>query len=474
MRELFPDALIAVVGVHDDRGGWNADLAEYAEHFDAVTMHPYEPPKCRAQEWGGGDHEKSAVAAWGEGSIRKLRAHARSTMGDLILNKQIWLTEFNVGGGSGCGGAPDVITAGGAMLGLFWAGYVLAAIDMYDSDTPVRGLMYHLFDWQEGCDAGPDHKACWGKDSQLVTLPRRGFHDSRAAKVGGAGQIFAHVSAVALRGEASRMRRVPLSSNQCGNILPVSPDHQGELGCLVAAAFDSPTAAGVSFVVLNRCVHEVSTTFEAADLLRLPPGALSWQLTTTVYSADDAGGFVPLPADTSVLPWSEGPLSPTVVESELSPDELSVPITLERLSLTIATFSALVRYPVSPPSPPSPPPPYPRPPWPLPEMPPPPHSPTALHFHRVSSAGTAECSRCLSGVVRGEAPSASASAATGAAAAAATAAAPPPRGRLPGRPACRLKRPHARAVRVPSPSAARGANCHANPKSMIFSAPSAW
>ena len=375
MRELFPDALIAVVGVHDDRGGWNADLAEYAEHFDAVTMHPYEPPKCRAQEWGGGDHEKSAVAAWGEGSIRKLRAHARSTMGDLILNKQIWLTEFNVGGGSGCGGAPDVITAGGAMLGLFWAGYVLAAIDMYDSDTPVRGLMYHLFDWQEGCDAGPDHKACWGKDSQLVTLPRRGFHDSRAAKVGGAGQIFAHVSAVALRGEASRMRRVPLSSNQCGNILPVSPDHQGELGCLVAAAFDSPTAAGVSFVVLNRCVHEVSTTFEAADLLRLPPGALSWQLTTTVYSADDAGGFVPLPADTSVLPWSEGPLSPTVVESELSPDELSVPITLERLSLTIATFSALVRYPVSPPSPPSPPPPYPRPPWPLPEMPPPPHSP---------------------------------------------------------------------------------------------------
>ena len=373
VRELFPDALIAVVGTHDNRGGWNTDLAEYAEHFDAVTMHPYAPPKRDAQEWGGGDHEKSAVAAWGEGSIRKLRAHARSTMGD--LNTQIWLTEFNVGGGSGGSGAPDVISHGGAMLGLFWAGYVLAAIDMYDSDTPVRGLMYHLFDWQEDCDAGSDHKDCWGKGSQLVTLPPRDHADSRAAQIGGAGQIFAHVSAVALRGKASRMRRVPLSSHQCGNILPVSPDHQGELGCLAAAAFDSPTSAGVSFVVLNRCVHAVSTRFEAADVLRLPPGARSWQLTTTVYSADDAGGFVPLPADTSVVPWPEGPLSPTVVDSELGPDELSVPITLERLSLTIATFSALVRYPVSPPSPPSPPPPSPRPPWPLPGMPPPPHSP---------------------------------------------------------------------------------------------------
>ena len=376
VRELFPDALIAVVGTHDNRGGWNTDLAEYAEHFDAVTMHPYEPQKCAAQAWGGGDQEKSAVAAWGEGSIRKLRAQARSAMGD--LNKQIWLTEFNVGGGSSCGGAPDVTPAGGAMLGLFWAGYVLAAIDMYDSDTPVRGLMYHLFDWQEDCNVGSDHNDCWGKGSHLVTLPPRDHADSHAAQIGGAGQIFAHVSAVALRGEASRMRRVPLSSHQCGNILPVNPSRQGELGCLVAAAFDSPTSAGVSFVVLNRCVHAVSTTFEAGDLLRLPTGAISWQLTTTVYSADDTGGFVPLPADTSVLPWPEGPLSPTVVDSELGQDELSVPTTLERLSLTVATFSVLVRYPVSPPSPPSAPPPSPRSLWPSPGMPPPPRSPPHL------------------------------------------------------------------------------------------------
>ena len=375
VRKLFPDALIAVVGVHDTRGSWNSDLAEYAEYFDAVTMHPYEPTECAAQEWGGGDNEKSAVAAWGEGHIRQLRAHARSSMGH--MNKQIWLTEFNVGWD--CTGIPDVVSSGGAMLGLFWAGYVLAAIDTYNSDTPIRGLMYHIFEWQEDCDAGPEHLDCWGKGSQLVTLPPR--ESARAVQVGGPGQIFAHVSAVALRGETSRMRRVPLSSNQCGNILPVAPSDQGTLGCLSAAAFDSPTSATVSFVVLNRCVHDVNTSFEAAHLLRLPLGAQSWQLTTTAYSADDAGGFVPLPEDTSVLPWPDGPLSPTVTESEVGPDELSVQVTLERLSLTIATFSALVRYPIPPPSPPTHlPPPPPSPPHSPPSQPAP-HSPPHVPTH---------------------------------------------------------------------------------------------
>ena len=61
VRELFPGALISVSGHHADQR-WNAGLAEYADHFDAVSLHVYSPVQCDLDLHGPGLNQYSALA----------------------------------------------------------------------------------------------------------------------------------------------------------------------------------------------------------------------------------------------------------------------------------------------------------------------------------------------------------------------------------------------------------------------------
>ena len=314
-----------------------------------------------------------AVAAWGEHAHQQLRKQLQS----VLSKKTIWLTEFNLGERDGCGGTPfPQARKHGAVAGIFWAGHVLAAIDSYGASTPLRALNYHLFSHQRACRAGARRDtACWGVNESLVHLPPRERSTRSPVHVNGAGQIFAHVNAVALRGHpGQQMRRVrPARGSSCDHHL--SFDYVGEKRrwthrdgfgrkvymenrfpltheagtsrCLLAAVFDSVTTPNASFVVLNRCTRGIRVSLRAAEMLRgrLPPGAQNWSLVATTYLADDPGALVGLPGDLHedpfVFPWRTGPLSPTVnVNTELRHDELDqYTFILRAVSLTIASYS---------------------------------------------------------------------------------------------------------------------------------------
>ena len=367
VRELFPAALISVAGRHADQR-WNAGLAEYADHFDAVSLRVYSPIQCDLDLLGPGLNQYSAVAAWGEHANIQTRKQLQS-----VLDKPIWLSEIELGDHHGCARTPFAhLRKDGAIPGIFWAGHVLAAINSYDASTPLRALNYHLFSHQRACRAGARHDtACWGVNESLVHLPPRERSKTSPVHVNGAGQILAHVNAVALRAHpGQQMRRVRRPLNlSCGSLnfgcvgekrrctpsdnpgrgiysgFPLGQG-AGSARCLQAAVFDSTTKPNASFVVLNRCTHSIEATLGAAEMLRgrLPQASRRWRLVATTYLADDPGALVGLPDDLHedpfVFPWRTGPLSPEVNATELHHDDLDRhTVVLQAVSLTIATFS---------------------------------------------------------------------------------------------------------------------------------------
>ena len=364
IRQVFPRAKIGVV-LGDL--GWKLALARRPDLFDAVVSHDYGPNYCSLgrhsdQEPDGvgrsltDEQWVSTIASWGS---RRIVHQAE------FLGKDVWVTEFGFGNNN-CGRALAHLDAG-ALRGVHWLSWVLAAIDKYGVTQGVRMLNYMVFSnqWDPNSD----------RMTSMVSLPSGdavpGYPES--AQVNGVAQIFAHVAGVALRQERAYMRRVDMS--HCDTM--VDPDHRSSTGdpvpCLQAAAFGASRVLAHSFVsvvVTNICWHGTDAHLDLAAVLTEEvalKGRLGWELTITQYDILDPGGWMPLHAiDTSGLPWKGGPLTPTVSKRALDerwePD--TVEIRLRAHTVTIATIRlpnavlppGMPPVPPSQPSPPSPPP----------------------------------------------------------------------------------------------------------------------
>ena len=366
IRQVFPRAKIGVV---IGNLGWKLALARRPDLFDAVVSHDYGPNYCSLGRHSDREPDGvgrsltdeqwvSTIASWGS---RRIVRQAE------FLGKDVWITEFGFGDNN-CGRALAHLDAG-ALRGVHWLSWVLAAIDKYGVTQGVRMLNYMVFSnqWTLKSD----------RMTSMVSLPSGdavpGYPES--AQVNGVAQIFAHVAGVALRQERAHMRRVDMS--HCDTM--VDPDHRSSTGdrlpCLQAAAFGASRVLAHSFVsvvVTNICWHGTDAHLDLAALLTEEvalKGRLGWELTTTQYDILDPGGWMPLHAiDTSGLPWKGGPLTPTVSKRALDerwePD--TVEIRLRAHTVTIATIRLpnAVLPPGMPPVPPSPPLPIPSPPSP--------------------------------------------------------------------------------------------------------------
>ena len=365
IRQVFPKAKIGVV---TGDLGWKLALDRRPDLFDAVISHDYGPNYCslgrRSDPEPDGvgrsltdEQWVSTIASWGSRRI----VHQDHS----FLGKDVWITEFGFGNND-CGRALAHLDAG-ALRGVHWLSWVLAAIDKYGGTQGVRMLNYMVFSnqWDPVSD----------RTTSMVSLPSGdtvpGYPES--AQVNGVSQIFAHVAGVALRQERAHMRRVDMS--HCDTM--ADPDHRSGTGdrlpCLQAAAFGASRVLADSFVsvvVTNICWHGTDAHLDLATLLTEEvalKGRLGWELTTTQYDILDPGGWMPLHAiDTSGLPWKGGPLTPTVskraLDEKWEPD--TVEIRLRAHTVTIATIRLpnaglppnMPPVPLSPPSPPTSPP----------------------------------------------------------------------------------------------------------------------
>lgn len=367
IRQVFPKAKIAVVV---GSLGWKLALARRPDLFDAVVSHDYGPNYCslgRAydrepdsvgrsltdEEW------VSTIASWG----RRRIVHQT----DSFIGKDVWVTEFGFGNNN-CGRALAHLDAG-ALRGVHWLSWVLAAVDKYGITQGVRMLNYMVFSnqWSPNSD----------RMTSMVSLPSGdavpGYPES--AQVNGVAQIFAHVAGVALRQERAHMRRVDMSN--CDTM--VDPDHRSSTGdrlpCLQAAAFGTSRVLANSFVsvvVTNICWQGIDAHLDLAALLTEEvalKGRSGWELTTTQYDILDPGGWMPLHViDTSGLPWKGGPLTPTVSKRALDearePDTVEIRVRAHTVTIATIRLPNAVLPPGMPPVPSPPPPPPPSPPSP--------------------------------------------------------------------------------------------------------------
>lgn len=347
IRERFPAAQIGVVGGSID---WNRALARHAHLFDALVKHRYGPNKCSYESSLDTNGWLSATVSYGRSKL-----NFDYDLPDELHNKPWWITEFGLSQNTDCGRHFQELDAG-ALRGAHWLSWLLGAIERYQNQPgeSVRMLTYHIFSsqWSPVND----------RATSLVSLRSDDYPGyPSSSEVNGIAQIFAHVSALALRDANAQMRTVDISAECPTHVVQTGLSSSKALGCLQAAAFGSSHPSrdsSASFVVVNACHQPVGTNLDVADMLAnetIWKGPSGWELVTTRFNITDPGGWKPLAEiGISTLPWTNGSLRPMVSTRALHRAELDAPLELgmDAFSITIATIRNA--NPFLPPTPPSP------------------------------------------------------------------------------------------------------------------------
>ena len=349
-REVFPDAKISIIGCFrvDNYTDCMAQLR--AQHrvglFDAVTLHHYGPDSGVINQTSSDLYRRSATLA---PALSDMRKRERMVATSISPSVPIWLDEFNWGGpwaGTMWPGEDH-----GGLRGLFWAGYVLAAIDVtararaqgragYDAVMSYSLFHQNSSDWSKwaSCAAVADAQG----RADLVSFD-------------GVAQVFAHFSRVALGSGYTDV--VPVWSLANASVPDGVPGGAGE-PCVVAARFftrprpdgtgtapdpdPDPAAGNNTVVAINVCPSAVAVDFGGAAGAgtagaRAKGGARSSAVTVAVtYSGLDKGGFVLADSIGSLHapPWRGGPLAPEVAAK--------APASLPPVSLSFVTTTHAV------------------------------------------------------------------------------------------------------------------------------------
>jgi len=291
-RQHFPSAKISIIGCFGapSVSECMAELKRRAASglFDAVTMHHYGPNNGTVNAAKTDVLRRSATLAPTLHDMRN-REHVVSTQ--VSPNVSIWLDEFNWGGD--WAGVMWPGEAHGGLRGLFWASYVLAAIQVtHEAKAAGRSgydavMSYSLF---------YQNSSPWSKWASCASVPDLPMRPDLVA-FDGVAQIFAHFSRVS----ANYTDVVPLVTLSDATVPSTVPGAQGA-PCVLGAEFSSPSAPHAATVMLNVCPSQVEVKLSASQPLA--------SAMTTTYSGIDKGGFVLANQIGSIdsPPWVGGPL----------------------------------------------------------------------------------------------------------------------------------------------------------------------
>ena len=321
IKRAYPKAKTAVVAAHS-AGFWNKALAARADElgYDAITIHDYSPSNETITGYPT-NQQISVVAGWGEAAFHTL---AQTLRKDWPKGIEVWRTEFNYP--TWGSGPPFPQLKDGALHGIYWASWVLAAIRSSKFMVNVPVLMIHAFLHQTGLN--------WDAENGLVEVGQQA-DDVEGVKVNGVSQIFGHVSRAAM-GHATMHGGTPTG---CPN-LDFQVGGIGNLSCLMAAGFFGDNAAhrdagDGTVVLLNKCAMPVTVRLSPRQVpLTSSNVTPSLQvLSTVVYDAHNEGGWAEVPTNPDSLPWA-GPLNPQVQHRAES--EVGSSVDLPPTSLTFA------------------------------------------------------------------------------------------------------------------------------------------
>ena len=233
---------------------------------------------------------------------------------------EIWISEYNL----------DLKTSntsyihkvrGGGMHGLYTISHILSAIN--NSQT-LRVMFYHALLSVNSTD--------WDLNSGMVRLDSL---DSQNASVNGVSQLFAHVNAVAFN--SSTMSAVEESDS--GKIPNTDIPFMSNLSCLQSAVFSSDRKVDhgghVTYVVINRCARSVATSFDTKTSPDVDRLAI---LVSYMCSAEETGGWVPMPDTNASFPWPQ-PVPSDISKKIVAPTNSSVTFTLPMFSLNIMALT---------------------------------------------------------------------------------------------------------------------------------------
>eukprot|EP00051_Salpingoeca_urceolata_P026475 m.477434 g.477434 ORF g.477434 m.477434 type:complete len:515 (+) comp20845_c0_seq1:1038-2582(+) len=344
-RELFPKAKVSAVGCFGlNWGSCSAKLKPEAEAglFDAVSIHKYAPTNATIMRQKTDADRRAATVGAPYGLVAGIEAQVAS---DISPRTAVWLDEFNWGG-SWSGAVTWPTETHGALRGLTWAAYVLAAMDVTAAARAANrtgfdaAMSYSLF-YQES-SPWSHWAACARVPDQLGQADRVAF--------GGVAQIIAHVNHVALKsgyteyagwqhdlvidGNDGTVRGVAEAATGASRPSRSSPPPPHRLGlgsgtqCVQGVTFYHPGTIGTASVVLNVCPEAV----HIANASHWWPG-YGQTADVSQYSGFDIGGWVTADTIGSLAspPWINGPL--LVVRTTAFPTSLP-PISLTILKRT--------------------------------------------------------------------------------------------------------------------------------------------
>jgi hypothetical protein len=351
-RQLFPGVKIAVPfayhfcnhpAANHHRSArfdaWNNGLRQFESLFDAVTIHEYSActNSVEIPLYPTMQEQNMALAAWGDTAIDQQRMWIASFLSEA---KEIWQTEWNyatwmgvptVGSPSFADNSADVTNA--AITGIFHASYGLKFVESYmhtNASLPYHtAANHHLFNQQVGQG--------WGTNCGYSDTSATG--EFTGSMMNGAGQIFSHLSYVALY-LSDTMHTVSPNSH-CGTspiemymgVFPMATN----MNCLYATAHSNSCRQGALpvYQVINRCNVSVATHIDTSS-------AHSGTMRVSSYDSEQPGNWSPI-SDLDgnyAHPWTNGPLSPTVTTTAITPTATyGQRVTLPPISFSVIEFS---------------------------------------------------------------------------------------------------------------------------------------
>lgn len=316
---------------------WNKALAQYKHLFDAVTIHDYTACAKSIDTRYSGTNRRQALLSWGEVQLADHATYVSSFFGD----KEIWMTEWSyaswegyplIGDDDGNGGKFTKESVPKSVLsGIYHSSFMLAAVGRSMADqTRHTTAHHHLLSEQSGNG--------WGANAGYI----RAAADASDAEINGAGQVFSHVSWLALAMSDTWATVRVSNSPKIGVKVETK-----ELNCIYAAAFEHScrTRTPPAYAIINRCQNTHKVTLDIRTTKRR---AQSTTMETTTYSSSATSDWTPIGdirgaqgGTGSSHPWTKGPidLSSAVQTTTLPSKGTTVDISVAKLSMAIVNFA---------------------------------------------------------------------------------------------------------------------------------------
>ncbi|AFV00453.1 hypothetical protein [Simiduia agarivorans] len=292
IRELFPDVRIGIVTREDDlfeshheddsvaMVNWNKQIMrpEFRPHFDALILHHYVMKRQKLDPYTTDAERAKAFLAYPTATLDRAAKLIKQRFGDYPM----WITEYNVIAyykqfhGTGPSAEWMLATRDTGWNSLYQASFLLNGMNNPDA---IEILNHHSI-------GNLDHG--WG-----LGLPI----DTRSGTLTKMGQLYAHLTSIALRQE--QMHPLDFSNNP---LLGITIEGDAQQRALYGAALSGND--GLALWIINRSGHPLTIALPSMPGANAGTTATQW-----IYPASEqAPASVAVQYEGSGPIWAQGPL----------------------------------------------------------------------------------------------------------------------------------------------------------------------